>query len=1066
MLDWSQKSLTPAAVEHKEKRMLILARRHGLMSRKIQMIIMAHVILLELFWYALVPSAVQAQSRDLQWTTIDRPGLTGNVVVNPSDVSEIAIGGSLFYASDVNNRVLYRSMSGGLRWEDISGYLSQAGATLPATKIAIAPDEPAIIVAATDGGTAIYLSVDGGITWGNMYMGGLGGTTVQSIAISRPYGDDNEQRDIIVGTALFGDAITSGQVMLLHLGSFIPSWTNLNLRVDPAFIGGEVSAVAFSPNYVDDQTIIAVASTNSDVAAAYQDHTYLCIGIVDISTFNANWTSNPNWPIEIPPGQSVGDSPGITIGGGLAVPNSFSAAGASGKPTLLYAFYTVDPAPAPDPSNVYQIDTTIPKVTAFTGLGTKRYGSIALSGNILLAGEVVPYDPLTVAVQISLEASSSTPMFTQTGYPYGPGNAKVAWNSNVAYCGTGKNPGAPPGPPDESGFSTSDDNGLNWVQVGLIDTTVLLQDIAVASSPQSIFAASTCNVTGVESLWRSAGEPLGYYWGRVLAIDAPSDKIIVRISPDYRDDYTLYVCEIGQALGSTYNKIWVSNERGNAWLEYSAPLGVIDLAVAARDMIYVALPQGNMSKSNNRGLFWQVAVSTDLSDISMLYMVDTDTIFVGGNNGNVAYSSDGGETYTRISEAIADNGPVQVIADTGYQQNSLVYAASGNAIYRWVIDQSHYWDIVRATNAGRQINGMVVEEDIFYALWYDTLVVGSGAERSLDISLPTDLLEWDTVQAGAAAATFDAVPTSLRYSITDTEIILWAIDSASNNIMVYFDCLAWNGPDLTMSNNAVIGCDPATGRSQEVNFTWDAICADNRYQLQIAKDDDFTMLLFDSGDIYPFLLPAEVISPALVYFAGGGTSPILAGIQSPALECGHMYYWRVRARGAVTGDIIRSPWSEVRDFTVKAGFRVTKPYYGPQLLAPDNGCGCYCAAPVCFSWSPFKETTEYKFELSENADMSSPLVSATVTTTAYQYSGQLKCNTSYFWRVMAVQPAPSDWSAVFCFKVGSEKVAASTSYSIASGLQQTPLWVWVLFGLVGVMVIVVILLIFIANREE
>ncbi len=144
--------------------------------------------------------------------------------------------------------------------------------------------------------------------------------------------------------------------------------------------------------------------------------------------------------------------------------------------------------------------------------------------------------------------------------------------------------------------------------------------------------------------------------------------------------------------------------------------------------------------------------------------------------------------------------------------------------------------------------------------------------------------------------------------------------------------------------------------------------------------------------------PVDVTAPAFVLFAAGHgampgdwTSHLVSGtvvtgtFVTPALECGHSYFWRVRVLDETTRDAVVSPWSEVRGFTIKAGFRVTTPYFGPQLLAPDNGCGCACNAPMAFSWSPFKETTEYQFTLSENADMSSPLVSTAVKTTAYQY---------------------------------------------------------------------------------
>ncbi len=1038
---------------------------------------MATVLLLELMLGALgLPQAVQSQSpsRDLQWTRIDKPGATGNVVVPGSDVSEIAIGSSICYALDTNppGRI-YRSMSGGLRWEDISPFLLAAGAALPATKIAVAPDEPAIIAVATNGGTNFYLSVDGGITWGNMHMGVPIGT-IESIAISKSYGERNEQRDILVGTALFGDNLSSGQVLLLHLGSVVPYWRNLNIRVDPALIGGDVSAVAFSPSYTDDRTIVAVASTGADVAlpAAKRNRTFLCIGTnLDVVTGNIDWSADPNWPIEIPPGSSVGDSAAATlIAGGLALPGNFSATGGPGKSTLVYAFYRVDSVPLPvtGPSDAYRIDVSMPPtpVIAFApGAGSRRYSSIALSGNKLLAGETVPQPgdpPLTIGVRISLNASTTTPAFTISGNPYGQSNAKVAWSGSVAYCGTG---GA------ESGFSISNDNGAHWSQVGLIDTTVILQDVVAASSPQSIFIAST-STTNIESVWRSAGEPLGQYWGRVLAINAVSNKIIVRLSPQYRDDYTVYVCEVGwSGPVPNYSQFWVSHDRGNAWKQYYPPLGIIDLAVAEKKVCYVALPGGRVSKSDNSGQFWKNAEPTWLPEITMLSLAGADTVLVGGRHGDVAYSSDGGMSYTLIAENLRNDAPVQVVADARYQENSFIYAGCRNIIYRWVINQSQRWDIIRRTAAGRQISGMASVKGIIYGLWH-TAAGGSGAERSLDPAVSLTSLEWDTLQAGATTARFDITPTALKYSISDTTVILWTIDTApaapqDNTVMVYFDCLAWNRPNLTLSNNAVIGCDPAAGRNQEVNFTWDDICADNRYQLQIAKDDKFTLRVFDSSDAFPFLLPPDITSPSLVYFAGGGgTFPALAGIPVPELECGHGYYWRVRARAAVTGDVIRSPWSESRAFTIKAGFRVTTPYYGPQLLAPDNGCGCPCNAPAAFSWTPFKETTDYRFELSTNPDMSRPLVSTTVKATAYQYRGQLKCDTTYFWRVMAVQPAPSEWSAVFSFKVHPTEPTATTTLAATAPVTQTPLWVWLVIGLGGMLVVIIIILMLSLKREE
>jgi len=257
----------------------------------------------------------------------------------------------------------------------------------------------------------------------------------------------------------------------------------------------------------------------------------------------------------------------------------------------------------------------------------------------------------------------------------------------------------------------------------------------------------------------------------------------------------------------------------------------------------------------------------------------------------------------------------------------------------------------------------------------------------------------------------------------------------------------------------------------------------------VAKDKAFTMMVWGiASTAYQYfnISPADVTSPALVYLSGGeGTVPPVyetytttetgttgQGYQqhltttgnrvvgAPSLECGHTYFWKVRVSNETTDDWVWSPWSEARSFTIKAGFRVTTPYYGPQLLSPDNGCGCACNAPIAFSWSPFKETVEYKFELSENSDMSSPLVSTTTKTTAYQFTGTAKCNKTYFWRVQATKPAPSEWSAVFSFMTQPEPPKPTPP----PPAPETPMWVYVIIAIGAILVIVTLVLIFKTRR--
>jgi len=267
-----------------------------------------------------------------------------------------------------------------------------------------------------------------------------------------------------------------------------------------------------------------------------------------------------------------------------------------------------------------------------------------------------------------------------------------------------------------------------------------------------------------------------------------------------------------------------------------------------------------------------------------------------------------------------------------------------------------------------------------------------------------------------------------------------------------------------------VGCDPVSGRAQEVNLCWEQLCVATGYDIEIAKDKDFNIKVIDwvSDDIVGLpgaaFVPANLLKPCAYIPAGGvatlGNAPASALAAWGNLECGHTYYWRVQARVSATGEIARSPWSDIASFTVKAGLPVSTPYYGPQLLAPNNGClGCP-TQPASFSWSPFKETTKYKFVLAKDAAMTQVVKEVEATTTAYEYDGTLDYSTNYFWRVMALEPAPSDWSATFSFQTE----AMPAPQTAPPEAPKIPLWVWVVIAIGAILMVVTLVLIFKTRR--
>ena len=263
------------------------------------------------------------------------------------------------------------------------------------------------------------------------------------------------------------------------------------------------------------------------------------------------------------------------------------------------------------------------------------------------------------------------------------------------------------------------------------------------------------------------------------------------------------------------------------------------------------------------------------------------------------------------------------------------------------------------------------------------------------------------------------------------------------------------------SDETLVGNDPVSGQSQEIDLSWEQFCLSSEYQVQIAKDPGFTIIVLDTGAF----TPASADSPAAYYPAGGRvpTSPS-AIAQWANLESGHTYYWRVRVRQAATGQHMLSPWSEVKSFTAKSGLSASNLSYGPQPVYPNSGRGSCPVKPVSFTWSPLKDTTKYRFVLAKDAAMTQVVKEAEVTTTAYGYDGQLEYGQSYFWRVMALEPAPSDWSATFSFQTETPPPPPQTTAppAIQPG---TPLWAWVVIAIGIALLIVIIVLIFRARRR-
>ncbi|MDD5312095.1 MAG: hypothetical protein PHO26_03535 [Dehalococcoidia bacterium] len=1070
-------------------------------------------------------TATAGSTPPLKWERIEKPGKTGNVIVCPSEINQLAISydnitnkNVIFVVDSVGDNItpgkLYRTDNGGTSFIDMTKNIADAGAQLPLRKIGVAPDQPKY-VAVTDNVDSIYLSTDSGSNWIQKNLP-VDNNTVQCISISSYYPVGNDTyRDVAVGTANWGDNITTGKIWTLRIGKSSTDWQDEKLKISTA-PGAEISAVTFSSQYYADPTILVVASTGND-AAGYENRTFLFFGQKDPYS-GTSWGNS----VEI---DSWGDAFGVDrISSAISLPSDYNWK--NNDPRYRLAFISYDRKPDGN-DDVYRIwDYRAPqcqRLNAANGAPV-NISSIAYYGTQatgkLLAGEVNKFTPYSVQVKRTSNPLDVNIVWNDaTQPPSGPGNARVAWSNdgNTAYCGTGTIMGAAPF--DESAFSISSDNGDNWDQISLINTdpNLDISDIAPAPDSRSLFMA-TYSEFGPESIWRSAGEPLGKYWGRnIFTIRTLSNRIVLRLSPEYSTDSTIYAVEVDDNMRRRSCVLGVSHTRGNYWTRRVIPLPIIDLVVENGDTLYIALNNGSIRKSTDEGIRWGEPVNTGLTEINMLAMTKNKHLLVGSRDGEVAYSTDGGSSFQLIPVPLGRGfGDVQVEADARYASNNLVYAAAAysfvtdnlsitdnstnlaQGIWRWTIGRSTQWEqidgVITNTGSAENIGGLKAgSEGTLYALRLDpvlsdpmtglrqAVVIGDnttgitqfvlisdngtgGMSRTLNPTDPVSNIEFDILNRTLPAGTTFDLCQLLNSAISDnfsaylpnhlaqlkisgnaSQNDLWAVgaDNLSSDITYIYrfqDNVCKVGP-LGISP-AEVGCDPVSGRNQQVDLKWEQLSVSDEYELRLAKDGAFTLRLGAAEPVSnPYYMPAVVTSPA--YWVN-------PGIQG--MECGRAYYWQVRTRHAATTEFIRSPWSVTRSYDVKPGFPVTAPYLCPQLLAPENGCRCSYDPPFCFSWTPYKGATKYKFELSEYADMSNPLISWNVTTTAYQYDGELKRDTSYFWRVMELEPVPGDWSAVFNFSTSPSPMLPFLPARVAS----VPLWAWAVLAIGSIASIILV----------
>ncbi len=371
------------------------------------------------------------------------------------------------------------------------------------------------------------------------------------------------------------------------------------------------------------------------------------------------------------------------------------------------------------------------------------------------------------------------------------------------------------------------------------------------------------------------------------------------------------------------------------------------------------------------------------------------------------------------------------------------------------LNWSTNWDDLTAPD--HSFYGLALgSEDALYGAFSSTQ---SGVARTLytKSGVPVPGIYWDYLTTDLdAGVRFSGEPNSLNVSSRT----LWAIDDRDYDpatkegcLWAFGDTLASAGPWLIEpENKGVLGCDPVSGKNQEVDLRWQQLSLASVYEIELARDIAFSLEITEAEpSTNPYYEPPVLTRPAY---------RILPGVLP---ESNARYYWRLRVRQAATGQVIRSRWSARDSFSIEPGLPVVARYLGLQAVRPLDGRANMPASSIAFSWTSFKDATEYEFILAKDAALKDILVRETVPTTAYRFSGKLDYGSSYFWQVSATKPIPSEPSAVFSFNT-----AARPDPTPAAPLPDTELLRWlqvsILINILG-LVSVIGLIIFFRSRR-
>jgi hypothetical protein len=692
--------------------------------------------------------------------------------------------------------------------------------------------------------------------------------------------------------------------------------------------------------------------------------------------------------------------------------------------------------------------------------------------------------------------------------PTGEDTTYVLWYEDSALAATS-------GTECAVSMSCGEEVGQYWNQISLIATDIAwVQSLGfspgyVCEESETMFMLSWNTAAGddqevcaTSSLFRYDGT----YWERVYLGFIEDDTYIdtVYVSPDFNTTNTLYVAK--PIMGTPVElKMWRSTDAGCSWKQLTFPCSPrpdISAAVVIDEDTVIAggagSDAGTVFKTTRHGARPWDDYDVDTTGNAVSFALepgyeDPGTVLLGTSKSEVFISEDGGETWDLVGDFTdvytGTAAPTWVTFDPGYATNHTIYAASGDAIARCIIDPTADWadqewetiyTIPECPPTGTEFMawGIVATGDT--ALYVtdiipvatvtgtgdcaDTSYTSGGVLRSLnpleedaeDVvfekltdGLNTDpgtmlrdiFLTCDTSDEGCA----ENVLWSLDITTTTTDDVPVPVAAEWANVWTYEDTLAQPvALDTPVEGQALAKTDTAT-------LSWEELCGADCYEVSLYAYCPECPDLKEEVDISDLMDCHDSTCYSDTCITVGG------------LESGTTYYWKVRV---CYGEPKLSKWSEERTFTTALNAvdfsALCSPACGSQdiILTPN------------FAWKAIDGATGYEVQLAPTETFTAGMIKGKTTVNAWVCPETLEYSTTYYWRVRAEKDGVfSDWT-VCMFTTMAEPVAptppvvvqqvppsAPPVINIPPATMITPTWIYAIIGVGAALAIVVIVLI-------